>query len=279
MGSVIKNKSCQKKASQKMINLFDKLPLDVIKYEIIPYIANDYFGRMGINFLLPPIDRQSNPLRHGAVTELGISLSVVRLSRLIINATNAQDQQNRAEEISETFKYLIINPLLLQHNMSFRNTALAKALTFADPDCNQYTVLPEANKANLVTKSCQLLAFAATKPYLYHSGCAITKDSKWSPVEGAGSHVVVNNEKALIAAEKVRKSKPHWHYFSRGMYRYDYEDDQDGDWEYGYFDVNEKWVSVEQEQEQEKEQVPVVSRRGTVLGKDGWETVVSKRRR
>jgi len=277
-----------KRKQDKMVNLFDSLPMDVIKYEIIPYISNDYFSRMGINFLLPPVDRQRAPLRRGAVTELGISLSVVRLSRLIANATNTQDQQNKAEQISETFKYLLINPLLLQHNMSFRNTAIAKATTFADANCNQYAVLSEANKANLIDKSCQLLAFVASTPYLYHSGCALTKESKWSPIEGAGNHVVVDNERALIAAakeahaklmaaERERKSKPHWHFFtfSRGRYR---DDDYDGDWEFGYFDNDEKWVYLEDPQEQEQEQ-PVVTRRGTVMDSDGWEWVVSKRRR
>jgi hypothetical protein len=294
-----KSDSCSKKQEKvspaqrkhdKMVNLFDRLPMDVIKYEIIPYIANDYFARMGINFLLPPVDRQRAPLRQSASLELGMSLCVVKLNRLVANATNAADPLSKAEYIAETFSYLLKNPLILQHNMTFRNTAIAKAVTFADPDCNQLEVLPEANKANLVDKSCQLLTFAASTPYLYHCTSALSKDSKWSPIEGAGRHVVVDNERALIAAakeerakfraaEKERRSKPHWRFFtvSRGRYR---DDDYDGDWVFGYFDAEERWVYLEdpQEQEQEQEQ-PVVSRRGTVMDSDGWEWVVSKRRR
>jgi hypothetical protein len=272
-----------KRKQDKMINLFDSLPLDIIKYEIIRYIADDYFARIGINFLLPYIDRQSTPLRRGASLELGMSLCVVKLNQLVANATNAKDPLRKAEYITETFNYLLKNPLILQHNMSFRNTAIAKAATFADHDCNQLEVLSEVTKADLVTNSCQLLALAACTPFLYHCTSALSNDSKWSPIEGAGRHMVVDNERALIAAakekrirfmasEKERKSKPHWNYFIRRSYRY--YDDDDGDWEYGYFDANEKWVYLEEEQEQ-----PVVSRRGTVMDSDGWEWVVSKRRR
>jgi hypothetical protein len=280
-----------KESTTKMVNLFDRLPMDVIKYEIIPYIANDYFARVGINSLLPPVDRQSTPLRRGAALELGMSLSVVKLNRLVAKATNTEGPPSKAELIGETFAYLLTNPLILQHNLTFRNTALAKAATFADPDCSQYYLLPEATKANLIDKSCELIVLAACKPYLYHCNSALSKDSRWSPVEGGGRHIVVDNERALIlaakeeyakriAAEKIRRSKPHWEYFSRGRYRYD-DDDVDGDWEFGYFDNNEQWVYLEQEQEQEQEQEPepVVSRRGTVMGADGWETVVAKRRR
>lgn len=276
-----------------MVNLFDSLPLDVIKYEIIPYIADDYFARIGINSLLPPVDRQRAPLRCGASLELGMSLCVVKLNRLVANATNAADPLNKAEYITETFNYLLKNLLILQHNMTFRNTAIAKAATFADPDCNQLEVLPEVPKANLIDKSCQLLALAACTPFLYHCTSALSKDSKWSPIEGAGRHVVVDNERALIAAakeerakfraaEKERRSKPHWHFFStrRGRYRDDYDDDDDGDWGFGYFDAEERWVYLEEPQEEGQElEQPVVSRRGTVMDSDGWEWVVSKRRR
>jgi hypothetical protein len=40
--------------------LFDNLPLEIIKYEIIPYL--NYYERMAVNISLPPQDRISTPL-------------------------------------------------------------------------------------------------------------------------------------------------------------------------------------------------------------------------
>lgn len=41
--------------------IFDNLPLDVIRYNIIPFL--DYTGRTSLNISLPPQDRQGYPLR------------------------------------------------------------------------------------------------------------------------------------------------------------------------------------------------------------------------
>ena len=40
--------------------LFDNLPLDIIKYEIMPFL--NYYERMAVNISLPPQDRMSTPL-------------------------------------------------------------------------------------------------------------------------------------------------------------------------------------------------------------------------
>ena len=41
--------------------LFDNLPLEIIRYEIIPYL--NYYERMAVNISLPPQDRISTPLK------------------------------------------------------------------------------------------------------------------------------------------------------------------------------------------------------------------------
>ena len=40
--------------------LFDNLPLEIIRYEIIPYL--NYYERTAVNLCLPPQDRMSTPL-------------------------------------------------------------------------------------------------------------------------------------------------------------------------------------------------------------------------
>lgn len=50
------------------VTLFDCLPLEVIKSKIIPFIADDYFARIGINSVLPPVDRTGTKLRPDVIS-------------------------------------------------------------------------------------------------------------------------------------------------------------------------------------------------------------------
>ena len=277
-----------------MSTLFDFLPLDVINYVIKPFIENDYFARVALNGLLPPRDKRATLLREDAAKQLALCLSTVKLKKLVHNATWAEGPQAKAEAISVLFEYLIHNPLILQHNMNFRETAFRQATTFSDINCVQYNVLEESTKGCLVEKAVLLLNVIGRNPFLY-SLISSLGNEKWSAVDGAGvCHVVDNSRWLAIAAakarvmeaeaEKVRRSKPHWRivYRVRRYYsRYsDYDDyDEDEESEYGYYDAEDKWVLLKAEWEEEEEEPPRVSRQGTVLEADGWERVVSRRRR
>ena len=275
-----------KKTAKKMSTLFDFLPLDVINYEIKPYIVNDYFARLALNALLPPIDRRGTPLRQDTARQLHLSLHIAPLKKLTHDASLVEGPVRKAECIVAVFDFLINNPLILQHNLSFRNTALRQAKTFADSNCPQYTVLEDAAKTPLICKAGLLLERMEKTPFLYQLN-TFQSNEKWSAVDGAGvCHVADNVRLLAIAAakeiaaaaeaEKLRRSKPHMRVVYRTRcYRYDDDDyDEDEDWEYGYYDEANNWVCLEEEQSP-----PRISRQGTVLEADGWELVVSRKRR
>jgi hypothetical protein len=285
-----------------MSTLFDFLPLDVINYVIKPFIDNDYFARIAINALLPPNDRRGSPLRQDASKQLHLSLNLAPLKKIMHTATWAEGPLGKANGIVALFDFLINNPLILQHNLNFRNTALRQAKTFADSDCPQYTVLEDTAKTALVCKAALLLERMEKSPYLYPVN-TFQGNEKWSAVDGAGVCHVADNVRLLAVAaakeraaaaeaEKLRRSKPHMRVVYRTRltyrsYRYDDDDyDEDEDWEYGYYDEANNWVCLEeqdqegQEQEQAQQQSPPrISRQGTVLEADGWERVVSRKRR
>ena len=278
-----------------MSTLFDFLPLDVINYEIKPYIENDYFARVGLNALLPPIDRRGTPLLQDTARQLHLSLHIAPIKKLTHDASLVEGPVRKAEAIATLFDFLIHNPLILQHNLSFRNTALRQATTFADPNCSQYTLLEDVDFTPLIFKAGLLLELMEKTPFLYQLN-TFQSNAKWTAVDGAGLCVVVDNshllavalakERALaLEAEKLRRSKPHMRvvYRTRLVYRrYRYDDDdydEDEDWEYGYYDEANIWVCLKEEEEEEEQSPLRISRQGTVLEEDGWERVVSRKRR
>ena len=279
-----------KKNGKKMSTLFDFLPLDVINYEIKPYIENDYFARLALNALLPPIDRRGTPLLQDASKQLHLSLQIAPLKKLTHDASLAEGPVRKAEAIAMLFDFLIHNPLIMQHNLSFRNTALRQATTFADRACSQYTLLEDVDVTPLICKASLLLEIMEKTPFLYQLN-TFQSNAKWTAVDGTGLCVVVDNSKALalalakertlaLEAEKARRAIPHWRVVNRSRRYYSHDEsdyDDDEDWEYGYFDKADKWICLEEEEEVQSP--PRISRQGTVLEEDGWERVVSRKRR
>ena len=267
-----------------MQTLFDSLPLDIINYVIKPFIGNDYFARIAINSILPPIDRQGSPLKIDAAKQLGLSLSVVKLKRIIGAFPYSENSISRSENIIVLFDYLLKNPLILQHNSNFRQVTNRQANTFADSHCPQYKLLEETAKTALVSKANLLLQFMEKTPFLYTINTTIGNE-KWSAVSDTGVCVVVDNSRALAIAEKAKRSIPHWRpYISRYSRYYPYSDDEHDEREFGYYDANEEWVCLrgewddtDEEEEDEEIEVPRVSRRGTVKEADGWERVVIRK--
>jgi hypothetical protein len=153
-----------------------------------------------------------------------------------------------------------------------------------------------ADVAPLICKAGLLLEIMEKTPFLYQLN-TFQSNANWAAIDGAGVCLVVDNshllavalakERALaLEAEKLRRSKPHMRVVYRTRlvyrnYRYDdddYDYDEDEDWEYGYYDEANIWVCLKEEEEEEQSPLRI-SRQGTVLEEDGWERVVSRKRR
>ena len=229
-----------------MATMFDLLPLDVIKFEILPFVANDYFARMGINGILQPEERVSTPLRKNAVAELEMSIALYGYKKDNLNQQEFTASE-RGKKLMAIFDFLNKNPTFLKYDKNYRNATIKKVEEYSDPNFPQYAVLNEDEVAQLVSKAKQVVETLAKNPYVCEIVCG-TLEPIWSPIAGAKPRVIVNNSALLEAAERERSSKPHWRLvtktrFIRSSRNYDHEYEEDEDWEYGYFDKNE-WVKL-----------------------------------
>jgi hypothetical protein len=91
--------------------LFDNLPLEIILYEIIPYL--DYFSKNTVNCMLPPQDRMRTPINPEKILQLDIHIARNRLVRLLMHSYKESDDSILTREISNY-------SVALQYNQLFR---------------------------------------------------------------------------------------------------------------------------------------------------------------
>jgi len=223
-----------------MPSKFDDLPLDVIKYEILPFVANDYFARMGINSMLQPVERTSTPLRKTAAAELDMAFTLMTYKKkgLHVEPELLEGCAQRLEWLIAIFNFNINDLHFMKYAKEFREVMTKKAQYYANPDINEYSLVSEDEKARLTLKATQILEVLAKNPYLYQARPSV-KNEMWSPIDGVKPRMIVDNSELL---EKIRRSKPHWREieFKRGRSHryYDYYR------EYGYYDSNDEWVKM-----------------------------------
>lgn len=222
-----------------MPSKFDELPLDVIKYEILPFVANDYFARMGINGMLQPVERTSTPLRKNAVAELDMAFTLMSYKKkgLHVEPELLEGCAQRVKLLLGIFDFNINDVRFIKHAKEFRDMLKKKAELFANPNINDYQFVSEDEKACLILKANATLKVLAKNPYVCEAHPSV-KNEMWSPINGVKPRIIDNSE----LLEKIRRSKPHWREieFKRGRSHryYDYYR------EYGYFDSNDKWISM-----------------------------------
>ena len=223
----------------KMPSKFDELPLDVIKYEILPFVSNDYFARMGINSILQPVERTSTPLRKNAVAELEMTLTLMKYKKkgLYVEPELLEGCAQRVKLLLGIFDFNINDMRLIKYSKNFRDMLKKKAELFANPNINDYQFVSEDEKANVILKATQILEVLAKNPYVCEADPSFRNET-WSPIDGLKRRIIDNSD----LLEKIRRSKPHWREieFKRGRSHryYDYYR------EYGYFDSDDKWITL-----------------------------------
>ena len=231
--------------SPRMPSKFDKLPLDVIKYEILPFISNDYFARMGINSMLQPVERISTPLRKNAVAELDMSFTMLLYKKKGLGKEIYEYTPSKmAEKLLSIFDFSINNTHFIKYHKNYHDAMKKKAETYANPNFIEYELIDE--RAPLILKATQMLEVLAKNPHI----CCVTPsylNARWSPIEGATPCIVDNSE----LLEKIRLSKPHWREIEIKRGRTRRHNDVDEEYEnylyvreYGYFDSNDTWIKI-----------------------------------
>jgi hypothetical protein len=238
-----------------MPSKFDKLPLDVIKYEILPFVKNDYFARMGINSMLQPVERTSTPLRKNAAAELDMALTMMNYKKKGLYAEGGllKTSAQRLGRLIAIFNFNIYDLHFIKYNKNFRGVITEKAEHYANPNINEYEFVSEDEKANLILNAAQMLEVLSKNPYVCEAYTSVIND-KWTPIDGVKPRIIVDNKELL---EKIRRSKPHWRIVEEKRKRWrprrnisdsDYSDeeydDEHGKMEYGYFLKDNTWVAL-----------------------------------
>ena len=230
-----------------MATMFDWLPLDVIKYEILPFVADEYFARMGINSILHPLDRISTPLRNNAIAELQMSIATRQYKNTNLNGNEyTTSASERAKMLISIFDFNTRNSTFLKYDIKYRNALILKVQQYSDPNFPQYHSVSQDEKTQLVSKAMQFTTTLANTPYL-HEVKGVEFELNWSPIDGAKPRSVIDNTALLEAAERKRRSQPHWrNIVEYHRHTYAYHDYADREYrEYGYFDTNNKWVTLQ----------------------------------
>lgn len=147
-----------------MPTLFDRLPLDIIKYVIGSYLKNDYFARISINNLLAPSDRSSFPLNKDAVKQVGLSLAITEMKTTFKKSAKCDDVAKRKIMFLD---FIHKNPLILQHHPAYRKLFKLRVDMLCHKDYYLYSKEPEITTAALINKGRQLLNFIEQTPFLY----------------------------------------------------------------------------------------------------------------
>jgi len=136
---------------------FDRLPLEVIRHEIFPFL--DYDGRNAVNQgLLKKCDyircvfKPDNLIR---IHMLIVSAVLTRSMKSIENEDLTKTGRNRL--IIKLMRNLYKYPILVQYNTRFHRAVFEKATDFANPMSTQYTHATKHVKITLMNISKKIL--------------------------------------------------------------------------------------------------------------------------
>lgn len=190
--------------------LFDNLPLDMIQFEIFPYL--DYDSRVTANLMLPPVDRVRTPLKKDAALQLAIAISEMILRKYLIKATVLSGQQrNRAtlKFYRELPKYFYI----LEYRAGFREAIIEKSIAFSNPDGEEYINTTTHMKKTLPGLCAIILDMAAQRPFIRQVEGHFTKLG-WAAVTNANPLIVVDNDTTLTRVQgrkcSIKNPPPHF---------------------------------------------------------------------
>lgn len=135
-----------------MTYLFDNLPLDVIQYEIYPYL--DYNSKVILNCMLPPQDRIRTPLKNGVGLSVVIKILAVRLSRKL-NEFPGLTPIGRSRKFLNLIRNFDTYYLILQHCERARKNILDVLRDFSNPASERY-----GSSSKYVRTTCSILSLA-----------------------------------------------------------------------------------------------------------------------
>ena len=166
-------------------HLLDNLPLDVILYEIFPYL--DYNSRVTANVMLPPQDRISIPLKKDCAIIFGLHLiwpKGAEVIEAIKERGNKLVISRRHMKFGRTIHEFFF---ACQYRLDIRNALVAILTAFSNPDSMRYEDMSPYVKKNLPPLAASQLEKLQAK-YPFIKDVTLIKRDKWTPISGHPAH-------------------------------------------------------------------------------------------
>lgn len=175
-----------------MPNLLETFPLDIIQYEICPYL--DYNTRVALNLLLPYEDRRPTPLKKHAAIDVAL-LIAISMIRGHLNAVDRRKGLGRNRALLKFYREFPKYYFLLQYNTGFREAALEKSRQYANPENPDYTIKSKYFKDTLVGLSKKMIE-DVERDYPFIEHITTLRNDAWSAITNS-THVTVDNSEQV----------------------------------------------------------------------------------
>ena len=179
-----------------MPHLFDNLPLDMIQYEIFPYL--DYDSRVTVNLMLPLVDRIRTPLKKDAAIQFNMTLSVPILAKYLRDVdTREKSGQQRNRAILKVYREIPKLFYVLEYNKKFREAVLERTQAFSDPSGHDYSNTTRHMKKTLPALCATVLDMATQRPFI--RSVSTSFQIGWSAItNGNPLKVVTESEMSMV---------------------------------------------------------------------------------
>ena len=181
--------------------LFDNLPLDMIQYEIFPYL--DYDSRVLANSMLPPVDRIRVPLKKDAALQFALTYSSMKICSNLKKLDTAKGTGLR-RLILKIYREIPKHFHILEYSEKARAEILKKSAEFSDPNGDEYESSTHHMKRELPKLCKVIIEMGVKRPFIRNVETSVRPG--WSAVKGAGPIRVADND-ALVRALLGRTGK------------------------------------------------------------------------
>jgi len=181
--------------------LFDNLPLDMIQFEILPYL--DYDSRVTANTMLPPVDRVKTPLKKDAALQFALTFSSTRICSYL-NRLDKVTGTARRRLILKIYREIPKHFHILEYSEKARKEILKKCLEFSDPNSDDYDGSTTHMRKEL-PKLCRAITEMATKrPFIRNVETSVRLG--WTAVLDAEPLRITNNDDLVRALSRTGKN-------------------------------------------------------------------------
>jgi len=179
--------------------LLDNLPLDMIQFEVFPYL--DYDSRVIANSMLPPVDRVRVPLKKDAALQFALTYSSVKIGSNLKKLDTVTGTARR-RVILKIYREIPKHFHILEYSERARTEILKKCVEFSDPTGDDYRDSTAHMKKELPKLCRVILDMGVKRPFIRH--VETSGRDGWTAVTSAGPLRIADNDalvRALISKE------------------------------------------------------------------------------